>query len=85
MTVARRTRAEIRSLKTRDFVAAAESTGVSKPAILSRHLLPNALTPVLVDASLRLGEVVLLEASLSYLGLGIQPPMPTWGNVRCRL
>ena len=81
LAVSRLTRAEIRSLKKRDFVAAAEAAGVSRSAILGRHLLPNAMTPVLVEASLRFGEVILLEASLSYLGLGIQPPTPSWGNM----
>jgi peptide/nickel transport system permease protein len=78
---ARLTRAEILSLKQREFVLAADAVGQSPLGILVRHLLPNALTPVLVYTALRIGDLILLETSLSFLGIGVQPPQPTWGNM----
>jgi len=81
MDMSRLARAELRGLRQRDFVLAARAVGEPPLRILRRHLLPNALTPVLVEAALRVGSLVLVEAALSFLGLGIQPPTPSWGNM----
>jgi peptide/nickel transport system permease protein len=81
MGISRLTRAELLSLKHREFVVAARAMGQHPLAILWRHLLPNAFTPVLIQAALLIGNLILLEASLSFLGLGIQPPTPSWGNL----
>jgi peptide/nickel transport system permease protein len=81
MTIARLVHAEVRALAGRPFVESAMSIGVPRPRILVRHILPNALTPVIVAAALGLGNAILLEAGLSFLGLGVQPPTPSWGNL----
>jgi peptide/nickel transport system permease protein len=81
MGVSRLARAEILSLRQREFILAARAIGQRPFAILWHHLLPNALTPILVQATLLLGNIILLEASLSFLGLGIGPPTPSWGNM----
>ncbi|HEX5714596.1 MAG TPA: ABC transporter permease, partial [Thermoanaerobaculia bacterium] len=81
MGISRLTRAELLGLNRREFVAAARSIGQTPMKILLRHLLPNALTPILVRATLMVGILILLESSLSFLGMGIQPPTPTWGNM----
>jgi peptide/nickel transport system permease protein len=81
MGVARLVRAEFLSLKTRDFVLAAQAQGASAFRIIWRHLLPNALGPVLVTATLGVAGAILTESSLSFLGLGVQPPTPTWGGM----
>lgn len=81
MGVARLVRAEFLTLKERDFVLAARSLGASDSRIIFRHILPHALTPVLVSASLGIAGAILLEAGLSFLGLGVQPPSPSWGNI----
>ena len=81
MGVARIVRSQILSLRQQDFVAAAESLGLPPGRILLRHLVPNALAPVIVYASLALGGTILTEASLSFLGLGVSPPTPTWGVI----
>lgn len=81
MTIARLVHAEVRALADRPFVESAVGLGVPGPRILARHILPNALTPVIVAAALGLGNAILLEAGLSFLGLGVQPPMPSWGNL----
>lgn len=81
MTTSRLVRAEIRSLQERDYVLAATSLGQRPWRILVYHLVPNALTPVLVDTTLRIGDVILAEATLSFIGMGIQPPTPSWGNM----
>ncbi len=81
MEITRLTRAELLSLKSRDFVVAARAMGQHPLATLWRHLLPNAFTPVLIQATLLIGNLILLESSLSFLGLGIQPPTPSWGNL----
>jgi ABC-type dipeptide/oligopeptide/nickel transport system permease subunit len=81
MTISRLTRAELRGLARRDFVLAARAMGQHPLAVLFRHLLPNAMTPVLVQSTLQIGTLILLESTLSFLGLGIQPPVPTWGNM----
>jgi peptide/nickel transport system permease protein len=81
MPIARLVHAEVRTLAARPFVESALGLGVSGPRILVRHILPNALTPVIVSAALGLGNAILLEAGLSFLGLGVQPPTPSWGNL----
>ncbi len=81
MGVARLVRAETLSLRSRDFVSAARISGVSSTNILVRHILPNALAPVLVSATLGIAGAILVESSLSFLGLGVQPPDPSWGNM----
>lgn len=80
-TVARLVRAEVRALASRDFVLAARALGVPGGRLLLRHVLPNAVAPAIVAASLGAGHVVVLEAGLSYLGIGIRPPHPSWGNM----
>jgi peptide/nickel transport system permease protein len=80
-TVSRLIRAELLGLKERDFVLAARTIGQHPLAIFWRHLLPNAFTPVLIQATLLVGSLILAESSLSFLGLGIQPPIPSWGNL----
>jgi peptide/nickel transport system permease protein len=79
--ISRLMRAEILSLKNRDFVVAARAIGQRPMAILWRHLLPNAFTPVLIQATLLIGTLIVIESSLSFLGMGIQPPIPSWGNL----
>ncbi len=81
MGASRLVRAEVRAVRRRGFVAAARSAGATPSRVLLRHLLPAALTPVSVDTALRVGDLILIEAALSYLGLGVQPPMPSWGNL----
>ena len=80
-TISRLIRAEILSLQNREFVLAARALGQSPFAILWRHLLPNAYTPAVIRATLQIADIILLEASLSFLGLGLQPPIPSWGNM----
>jgi len=81
MGVARLVRGQVLSLKQRDFVLAARAIGASPLRIAALHLVPNALTPLAQDAALRLGDLILVEAALSYLGLGVQPPIASWGNI----
>jgi len=79
--VARVVRAECLSLRAREFVDAARALGASHRRILARHLLVNALPVIIVQATLMLGQTILIESGLSYLGLGAQPPLPSWGNM----
>ncbi len=81
MGVARLVRAEFLSLKEREFVLAARSQGIGDGRIIFRHILPNAMAPVYVSAILGVAGAVLLESGLSFLGLGVQPPTPSWGNI----
>jgi peptide/nickel transport system permease protein len=81
MGISRLTRAELLGLQGRDFVVAARAMGQHPLATLWRHLLPNAFTPVLIQATLLIGNLILLESALSFLGMGIQPPTPSWGNL----
>ena len=81
MGITRLVRAETLSLRERDFIAAARLAGSSPSSILLRHILPNALAPVLVSATLGIAGAILTESSLSFLGLGVQPPMASWGNI----
>jgi len=78
---ARLVRAEFLSLRENQYVAAARALGESHFRIMFRHILPNALAPILVTAVLEIPGAILIEASLSFLSLGVQPPQPTWGNI----
>ena len=81
MSVARLVHGEVRSLTAHPFVEGARALGVPRYRVLWRHILPNALTPVIVAAALGVGNAIMLEAGLSFLGLGVQPPTPSWGNM----
>jgi peptide/nickel transport system permease protein len=81
MGVARLVRAEFLSLKGRDFVQGARALGASNGYIIFRHILPNAMTPVLVSATLGVAGAILTESALSFLGIGVQPPTPSWGAI----
>lgn len=81
MGVARLVRAEVLSLRERDFVMAARGIGASDARIIFRHILPNAMSPVLVAATLGVAGAILTESALSFLGIGVQPPTPSWGNM----
>jgi peptide/nickel transport system permease protein len=81
MGVARLLRGQVKSLKERDFILAARAIGASGTRIAFRHILPNAATPLSQDAALRLGDLILVEAAVSFLGLGVQPPTASWGNL----
>jgi len=81
MTIARLVHGEVRALAVRPFVEGAVGLGASDLRVLVRHILPNAMTPVIVAAALGLGNTIMLEAGLSFLGLGVQPPTPSWGNL----
>lgn len=81
MDVARLVRAEFLTLKETDFVSAAKAVGVSDKRLMFRHILPNALSPVFVAATFGVAGAILIESSLSFLGLGVQPPEPSWGNI----
>ena len=80
MGVARLVRSQILSLRERDFISAARAIGAPDGRLILRHLLPNALSPVIVAATLAIGDNILTESALSYLGLGVQIPTPSWGN-----
>lgn len=81
MPVARLVRAEFLSLKEREFVLYEKVIGVDNLTIIFKHMLPNALNPVIVSAAFGIAGAILLETSLSFLGLGVQPPTPSWGNI----
>lgn len=81
MEVARVVEAQIRSLKTREFAQAAVSFGASNTRIMFRELLPNAIAPIVVAATLNVAHAILAESYISFLGYGIQPPTPSWGNM----
>jgi peptide/nickel transport system permease protein len=81
VSYARVVRGEVLTLRTREFVAAAQALGGGGGRIVFRHLLPNVLTPVIVIATLEVARMVILESALSFLGLGIPPPTPTWGGM----
>lgn len=78
---ARLVRSEVLSIREREYVLAARALGFSNRRILIRHILPNALAPVIVAATLGIGNVIVLEAGLSFLGIGVQPPTPSWGGM----
>ena len=81
MGVTRLVRAEFLTLRERDFVQAARALGASDRRIIFRHILPNAMSPVLVSATLGVAGAILTESALSFLGIGVQPPTPSWGNM----
>lgn len=81
MDVARLVRAEFLGMKERDFVAAAKCSGASDLRLIFRHILPNTLSPVFVSATFGVAGAILTESGLSFLGLGVQPPSPSWGNI----
>ena len=74
-------RAQVRAVRGREFVVAARALGATPARLLVRHVLPNALSPVIVAATLGVGDVIALEAALAYLGVGVQPPQASWGNI----
>ena len=74
-------RAEVLSVRERDFVAAARAVGAGPGRVIFRHVLPNAAAPIIVSAALGIGNVLLLEAALSFLGIGVAPPTASWGNM----
>jgi peptide/nickel transport system permease protein len=78
---ARIVRGEVLALRERGFVLAARALGYSRRRIILRHVVPNVLGPVIVAATLGIGETIVLEAGLSFLGLGVQPPTPSWGTM----
>ena len=81
MRVARLVRAAFLSLKEKEFIEAARCSGASNVRIMMRHLLPNAMSPIIVAATFRVATSIITESGLSYLGFGVQPPTPTWGNM----
>jgi peptide/nickel transport system permease protein len=81
MATARVVRAEVLAIRERAYVEAARGLGATDARILLRHVLPNTLGPIVVGATLAVGNAIVIESSLSFLGLGVQPPTPTWGNM----
>jgi ABC-type dipeptide/oligopeptide/nickel transport system permease subunit len=81
VTICRLTRAQFLSLRQKDFVMAAESTGATSARLIWRHLLPNALTPIIVAITFGVPTAIFTEAALSFIGVGISPPTPTWGGM----
>jgi peptide/nickel transport system permease protein len=79
--VARLVRGQVLALTRQDFVASAQALGATRFRILVRHILPNVMTPVIVAATLGIGHVIVLEAGLSWLGIGVRQPTPSWGNM----
>ncbi|MBN1595256.1 ABC transporter permease [candidate division FCPU426 bacterium] len=79
--LSRLVRAEFLTLRQRDYIQAAHAVGVSDLGVIFRHILPNALAPVFVSATFGIAGAILLESGLSFLGLGVQPPVPSWGNI----
>jgi ABC-type dipeptide/oligopeptide/nickel transport system permease subunit len=79
-TYARVVRADVLSIRERDYVQAARAAGADDARIVLRHVVPNVLGPVIVLATLGIGGIIILEAALSFLGLGVQPPTPSWGR-----
>jgi peptide/nickel transport system permease protein len=79
--LARIVRGQALALRELDFVTAAEAAGTTRPMIMIRHILPNSLAPVIVQTTLGMGYAVLTEAALGFIGVGVQPPTPTWGNM----
>lgn len=80
-TVARLIRSQVLSLREKEFVLAAKIMGAKESSIILNHIIPNTMAALLVSSSLIIGEAILWEAALSFLGLGVQPPIPSWGNM----
>jgi ABC-type dipeptide/oligopeptide/nickel transport system permease subunit len=80
-TLARIVRAEFLSLREKEFVEAAHATGAKDRRIIFRHILPNAMSPIIVNTTLVTGIAIILEAALSFLGFGVRPPTPAWGQM----
>jgi peptide/nickel transport system permease protein len=80
-TVARLVRAETLTLKRREFIRAAVAQGAGAGRIMRVHILPNAMSPIIVATTLSIGNIILFESVLSFLGLGVQPPVASWGNM----
>lgn len=78
---ARLVRGQFLALKSKEFVEAARMSGARNGRIILRHILPNAASPIIVSATLRIGNAIITESTLSFLGFGVQPPTPTWGNM----
>jgi len=74
-------RGSVLSLREREFIMASKTMGAKDSRIIIRHIFPNVIAPLLVSVTLGVGSAILYEAALSYLGLGIQPPTPSWGNM----
>ena len=81
LTMARIVRSQVMTLSKQEFILSARAMGVSKAGIIFRHRIPNSVGPVIVYATLTVPQIMLLEAFLSFLGLGIQPPMSSWGTL----
>ena len=81
MSIARLVRAEYLSIKEKEFIEAARGVGADDARIIFRHILPNAASPIIVAATLGVAASIITESGLSYLGFGVQPPTPTWGNL----
>lgn len=81
MGTARLVRSQFMALREREFVEAARALGARGPRLMLRHILPNAIGPITVSATLAVGSSIMLESALSFLGFGVQPPVPTWGNL----
>lgn len=81
MPISRIVRGEVLSLMNREYVQAARAVGARAPRILFRHLLPNAMAPIIVQATLGIAEAILMESALSFLGMGVQQPMSSWGSM----
>lgn len=81
MATARVVRAQVLSIKEMDYVEAARSMGATNLRLITRHIVPNVIGPIIVGVTLAVGNAIIIESSLSFLGLGVQPPTPTWGNM----
>jgi peptide/nickel transport system permease protein len=81
MVTARLVRGSVLSLRSQDFIAASQALGASQARIIRRHLIPNSLAPIIVAATLGFGGIIVAESALSFLGFGVMPPVPTWGNM----
>jgi peptide/nickel transport system permease protein len=81
MTTARLVRGSVLSLRSQDFIAASQALGASRWRVIVRHLIPNSLAPIIVAATLGFGGIIIAESALSFLGFGVMPPVPTWGNM----
>jgi peptide/nickel transport system permease protein len=81
MDIARLVRTQVMSIKNENYILAAGALGFSRLRILFRHILPNVLTPIIINATFRIGNIILSESALSFLGIGVQPPAASWGNI----